>query len=362
MLFVSLIGSAILFAVITPFGHRKPQQFGLAALCSLIGLVPAFLCFTSASLLLNVLLVFLISVASMRFNPRSRTYTSWCLAATALSYAIVGVPTWMDLYDLQRHAPMQSLEGRLSYETKHKEGDAKPVKENAYWAHEMEDRFDSWRTERRSLALRRLHENFFHEFANSPGFGVTRRLSLRRAIILPEIEPISLSPGSRGTVAPANENGRTFRPVGNFDDFHNESVVDFVNPRGFGYIRDRGHVVGFQPHRFSQMPELPEQTSWQITRLELVSLLKFNAPAVYLSDNLPRMDELNNAPTRPLDPFEIKALETVRDGQEMVEDWSQAHRLRLFGAIRAMKACLSCHHGEVSDLLGAFTYELHSAQ
>ena len=40
------------------------------------------------------------------------------------------------------------------------------------------------------------------------------------------------------------------------------SILDFVNPRGFGYIKDRRHVAGFETHRFSQVPAPAER--WKV--------------------------------------------------------------------------------------------------
>jgi hypothetical protein len=65
------------------------------------------------------------------------------------------------------------------------------------------------------------------------------------------------------------------------------------------YVRDRDHVAGFRPHQFRRLPDAPKR--WQVERLELISLLKHDRPVAYFSNNLPKMDELRDAPTRPLD-------------------------------------------------------------
>ena len=51
---------------------------------------------------------------------------------------------------------------------------------------------------------------------------------------------------------------------------------------------------------------------WAIRTIELVSLLKHPEPMVYLSDHLPRMDELRGARVRPLDAFERESLPALR--------------------------------------------------
>lgn len=97
---------------------------------------------------------------------------------------------------------------------------------------------------------------------------------------------------------------------------HENGLIDFLNPEGFGYVKSRREVAGFRPHQFRSLPSLqtPEQKVpvWIVHRLELVSLLKHEVPAVYLSEHLPRMDELREAQTRPLDAFETTALTALR--------------------------------------------------
>jgi hypothetical protein len=138
-------------------------------------------------------------------------------------------------------------------------------------------------------------------------------------------------------------------------------VIDFANPKGFGYVRDRDHVAGFQSHRFGAMPQMddrvPENKRWRIERLELVSLLTHDEPVVYLSDHLPRMDELRGAPTRALTPFENTALGAMGQGENLKVEGS-ADRILMLGSIRALKQCTSCHSVERGALLGAFSYVL----
>jgi hypothetical protein len=134
-----------------------------------------------------------------------------------------------------------------------------------------------------------------------------------------------------------------------------ESVLDFANPRGFGYFKDRRHVAGFESHRFSRVPE-PEPR-WAVRRLELVSLLLHDEPVVYISDHLPEMDKMHNTPTRPLDRFERFALDELGWGEDLFIA-EAGDRLRMLGAIRAARQCVACHGGGRGDLLGAFSYTL----
>lgn len=143
---------------------------------------------------------------------------------------------------------------------------------------------------------------------------------------------------------------------------HNSGVDDFLDADRMGLVRDREHVAGFQPHRFTKVPEVvyakEQQTaSWKIARLELVSLLKHDTPVAYVSKNLPQMDELRDAPTRPLDAFERNSIDRLRADEDVMID-ETPDRIRMVGSLRAAKNCLDCHSVRRGELLGALTYEL----
>jgi hypothetical protein len=94
-----------------------------------------------------------------------------------------------------------------------------------------------------------------------------------------------------------------------------------------------------------------------LQRIDLIGLVVHEEPVVYVSDFLPRMDELRAAPTRPVDEFEAAGLRALERGEELfVRD--QGRERRMLGAIRAVRQCVSCHECERGDLLGAFTYRL----
>jgi hypothetical protein len=221
----------------------------------------------------------------------------------------------------------------------------------------------------RRFALIRLHESYVQQFIESPGFGVSRHMTPRKEdLVLPVNDPIDLSPADPMDLSAEAENrnrqtnqATQSSPANDeLQAMHELSIVDFVNEDGFGYIVDRGRVAGFQEHQFRSMPELSangRDPHWRVERLELVSLLKFAEPAVYLSDHLPRMDELRDAPTRPLHAFEKASLLALRNGEELKVE-SEGDRMRMLGSIRAVKRCLSCHSGERGELLGAFSYRL----
>jgi hypothetical protein len=249
----------------------------------------------------------------------------------------------------------------------------------------LEDRLYDWsgddgRLSRRAYALARLrslHARMVFDFTIAEGFGVGRMFprGVRRDLIeipdlptlnLPEsAEPVSgetPSLAAGGLAAPGAVPGQ---PAGapTHEDLrtaHEAGVVDFANRTGFGNIASREQVFGFQSHGFRKLPEVGGNNAtprWYVASLELVSLLKHETPAAYVSKNLPRMDELAAAPTRPLDDFETDALRQLRQGEELVVD-EQADELRMLGSLRAAKQCTECHSVARGDLLGAFTYRL----
>jgi hypothetical protein len=148
---------------------------------------------------------------------------------------------------------------------------------------------------------------------------------------------------------------------------HDAGRYQFTNPDSLGYVKNRERVAGFVAHQFIHRPEVPRVTDpktgkpkdkerWVMRRLELVSLLKLRGPAVYISDELPRMEYLKGVPRRGLDAFETEALKRLRDGEDVVADATN-NQIRMLGSLRASKQCLECHRGRHGDLLGAFSYE-----
>jgi hypothetical protein len=148
----------------------------------------------------------------------------------------------------------------------------------------------------------------------------------------------------------------------------------FLKLSGAATLKDRRHVAGFLSHRFSQVPDPndsrkmqipgPESTKicelkdrWKVQTLDLVGLLMHGDPVAYVSDHLPSMDELRDAPVRPLDKFETLGLIALRQGEELFISRDGAS-LRMLGGISSTKQCIGCHGGERGDLLGAFSYAL----
>ena len=67
------------------------------------------------------------------------------------------------------------------------------------------------------------------------------------------------------------------------------------------------------------------------------------------------MEELAEAPTRQLQPFEAIALAKLRAEEDLVVR-ATTNQIEMVGALRASKQCLACHQVTRGQLLGAFSY------
>ena len=220
-------------------------------------------------------------------------------------------------------------------------------------------------------SLLSAHRSINLQFQLAAGFGFLRtrtlpyrywRIDVPKRSLLPQpkiCDPYSSSEFEETTA------GVDYAP------WHRQNLVDFAHPATLGFVDwdgnnrrpDLTRVVGFQPHAFGSNPKPPttsgdEHGSWQIVSLSLMSLLKQRPAAVYVSENLPNMDELANVPTRPLDDFEAVALGKLQNGEELVVKGNSAH-IRMLGSIRAAVQCQQCHQVERGTLLGAFSYRLN---
>ncbi|MCH7726548.1 MAG: hypothetical protein IH991_08735 [Planctomycetes bacterium] len=234
-------------------------------------------------------------------------------------------------------------------------------------------------TQVRGESLRLLHEEQVQDFVKREGFGLSRMPqpspSQLRLLPLPSVPlasaEISTSIGEIPVRLPKTSANRAASAVSMPTEdmlalFHTYSQDKFLDPRGFGYVKDRDHVAGFSAHAFSYKPQwrwvdnrewyVPKE-HWAIHRMELVSLLKFTKPAVYVSANLPNMQELDDTQTRPLDLFESDALSRLQKGEDLVPQ-ATTNRIRMLGSLRADKQCLECHDVKRGHLLGAFSYVL----
>jgi hypothetical protein len=167
-------------------------------------------------------------------------------------------------------------------------------------------------------------------------------------------------PGYRSyaTMPDSRDEDAVGRAGGNLERLHDNSLIDFLHPKGFGYVHDRSHVAGFQAHGFSKVPADPNEL-W-LESVELIGLMR-EKPVAYVSDNLPRMEELRHAAVRPLDPFEQAALDAFARGEDM-HVAEEGPTVRMVGPIRLTRQCLDCHRGRRGDLIGGLSYSLRAAR
>lgn len=227
---------------------------------------------------------------------------------------------------------------------------------------EVEEYLSSGRGGARGLALERLHNDSVRFFARTPGLGVGRMFNLttpmeenlrpRSGVSAPRQQDYFPSAAPTSTALPKPS-------AGALDGLHLKGVIDFVNPQGFGYVKDRRHVAGFQAHGFTKVPEAADE--WAVATVDLVGLLLHDKPVVYVSEKLPRMEDLRGAPTRPLDPFEATALAALQKGADL-HTADGPDGLRVLGALRNAQQCTACHDGDRGTLLGAFSYRLRPAK
>jgi hypothetical protein len=294
-----------------------------------------------------------------------RKFLAFSLAATALAYGI-GVRNYFDdlaeLTSLKNKFAYVSLEDRLP--TAHvRIASERLPRATEQFLTELEAALDNsseaWQLDSRADQIRKLHKRNVRAFVNSQGFGVGRIVrqsarsidsSLREDgdIAQPATADYSFGSSEMFKWAP----GASAAPP--LDNLHQAAIVDFSYIVGFGDVKDRRQVAGFQSHRFNGVPEAD---IWEIRRLDLVGAVVHENPVVYLSENLPRMDEARKAPTRSLDPSEAIAWAKLMAGEDIVFAEREG-TIRALGAIRSAKQCVQCHGGERGDLLGAFSYTL----
>ncbi len=418
MLILSLVFSVVFFCGACgayKFGEGSGARFTLFLVC---GLLAAFFSLTlNPTLLTNVVLLLIAGAVCRGIEVRTRRFTCVAVLCTLLVYGVYGfsaASTHRERERIRQRHPIESMAARLEYERRWSGHRASAGTSGSPTAVEVPPRSTSqrldaleqaleqreWPWRSRSEALRIVHSSYVEQFIESPGFGVGRMMPMRepekyadarepKVIYLPLADFLDLDGTSSDHAAIAADPNPIAPPESRqLETMHEESLFDFVNRRGWGYVRDRDHVAGFQPHQFRNSPVVPAANAvekysenvfdaasshenfsrdavardadqnWAIRKVELVSLLKHDEPSVYISDELPRMDRLAEVPVRPLDNYERQALETLERGEDVATGTPDSNRIRMLGAIRAARSCLKCHSVERGELLGAFSYVL----
>jgi hypothetical protein len=305
-------------------------------------------------------------------------------SATCFAFLVgilIGLPGYTKLVEFKRGVQLTDLSDRLAYEESSNAAglgnqsvpplgvkiDADFVDEEYQLSYE-----NYWG---RVSGLRALHSGRVETFTKSPGFGVGRfgRTSIER-MSYPELQNIGFDVVPEAQLDQLDwQQRRQLKQVTELIDdkrsFHWQGVRDFVDPEASGFVVEPKVAFGYRPHAFT----LPLQNvgqkflgaaSLKLSRLQLISLLRFESPRAYVLDQLPRMDQLvaETTPTRVLTEFErasIKKLTT--NGKSILYQPLANDRLEMVGAIRAYDSCLNCHNVRRGELLGAFTYQFEAA-
>lgn len=362
MLYFSLIASALLLLYANGMVRRScypGTTIACAGLTVLIG--PFFMLCALPTVAIQALLMWIAVIVWRGTGRGPATFLRLSCGATVLAYGMGGILVYraeQEYARLRALHPYQSMEDRVP-EPRSRSGETLRPSADARLA-ALESRFTDHPNSMLERQLRLLHEDRVFLFVNSPGFGIGRmflpaewnlRFGLRR-------EPVPAQPGAPDTPAWSPGEWKEAPPgeevaLGRLLE---DSVFDFANSRAFGFLKDRRHVAGFESHRFGGIPGPAER--WSVRRLELVSLLLHDEPAVYDSDHLPQMRETRDMPTRPLDRFERFGLDRLRRGEDLFIAKVGQEQLRMLGAVRSAKQCVACHGGGRGDLLGVFTYTL----
>lgn len=373
LFWAAVVCSAIMSAVFYYFARNEKHRL-------IVPLVPAPLLFcctlpmASPSLMVHGVLLFVVGLIPSIWNSANAARLMTIVLAIMVVSLVVGVMLGLsataELHALRASYPQMDLGDRLAYE--HADEIA-TVGRQAVLPAEIDQEL----TEYESLAaqnsyrdhmFRQIHDRQHELFVRATGFGVTRMSRpwpgyLQR----PPIRTIRYDAIPAEELHDVNE-VRQWSAMwyagedSDVEHLHQASRNDFLDPEGFGAAEeDSAMRIGFVEHAFHYTPlsAMRDAERWTIQRLELVSLLKFDEPRVYVLDHLPRMDELSSddVPTRALDAFEANALEALWQTKDIVFDEDGAE-YRMLGSLRAATKCLECHAAARGDLLGAFSYAL----
>jgi hypothetical protein len=377
----------------------NPKGYGAAGIVSLLGLLASiFACggvLFLPPLVITALLLLLGTIVCAGRQSKVAHFRIFTLCAGAvgmLSGFGISTPYIQHLHELREQYPMVSLAPRLAYEVEHKQPKpgqtvasatlfAPPPQGSPSWANlAVEERETSLRWSRRTSALQRIHASTVEQFIDAPGFGIGRMSHVTDYWLEKRRKPAAPLTPPPDDSSPTTPSGPLFTGSQPFDgsgsrlalndqlaNIHRTGVRDFLDLESFGWVVDRNHVAGFESHHFSNefqpsfVTHSAESPELELSRLELVSLLKFDTPRVYVSNqNLPQLDQSHEAPTRALNPFETTSLTLLEKGDDFVFNEHGPHVLA-FGSLRAGAECLKCHEVQRGALLGAFSYQFHRA-
>jgi hypothetical protein len=359
MIWVAAVLSAILVAAAWCAARPQPHPVRWAVFGWTAALVVTLPMLLQAFATAAAVLAFFLGLALMvwpRVRHRVRSFAPFAGVAVVVTIGFACLAAWgtMSRYDrLREQYPYESMEERIPAPP--------PASGGAGWDDgtlaTLESDLDRSGAGGRAGSLRQLHEERVRLFTNSPGFGVRRLAGPEWGLRYWPRDGQTDQPGPHSPpgAEPARDQTPSAADEPDLLTLHNKGTFDFVNLKGFGFVKDRRHVAGFISHGFSDVPS--PTLRWHVERLDLIGVLLHPEPVAYVSDKLPAMDELRGAPTRKLDAFEVTGLDALRTGQTLYLSRA-GDRPRMLGAVRNVRQCVGCHGGERGDLLGAFSYAL----
>jgi len=367
-------GISLLFIVLV--GVVTYRRMGAAEVIAMAFIAIVVGCLMMPMLFVQGFVTLVLALLCRLVKAKPVFYVASAMLAAVAAFVLVMLPTLEELRMLEQiraEHPFESVTGRLSYEETRV--DSPPHTSEPLRA-EIEQRLGAFedrptRGWGRRRALQMVHDDGYRQFVAAQGFGNVRMMRVRKdhvelpkleAIPLPNPAPFFYEMDRKGSFVPLTQRNVHSDQLPSNEQLlglHSNGAGDFLDMEMFGYVKDREHVSGFKSHQFAEMPTISteEKEAWQVVRLELVSLLRFDKPKVYVSDKLPKMDELQDATTRPLNAFEKRALEKLWHDEDLVID-DGTNRIGMLGSLRAGKDCLECHQVNRGELLGAFSYDL----
>ena len=367
MFYAALLLALILIVVSNIAAQRAEKPLLVVLIAGLaVTIAPQFLLvFFPPVMLSAALLVGAVAVWMYHFDREPRVFLPLSLAAVGIAFGLCALHAAVSAAFLRSEFSYVSMADRLPARSAHEAptlSDASSERLTAF-ERDVETRLYARPEARRRLEqLEYVREHPLRLFFARPAFGVAWASHLSEVTLRDGLreDPPRGQPGRRipfswsaSTLQKPPEDAE--RLCKELAAIHADAAVDFVNPPGFGYFRDRTHVAGFQEHRLSRLPDAP--VPWVLQTLELIGCARPETPAVYVSEKLPRMDELRTAQTRPPDEFETLGLAALQRGEDLFLRQSAEGR-RMLGAVRNGRQCQSCHEGTHGELLGAFSYTL----
>lgn len=302
-------------------------------------------------------------------KPSLRFFAIMLLCLAIVPYLVMvglGAREFYRIGELRLQYPVTSLNSRLSFE---ETGNQKDESEILLLDSDVEQRLAEFEqgldleNSYRGIALSQLHNDTYRRFAAAEGFGPARMAMIPKKGRLdhlaysrdPTALPLSLKSQANTSASVITES------------VHTEVLKDSFDSDSFGDITDSKYGAGFEthgPHHLNTaigVMDDDDTASWQLTRLELVSLLRHDEPRVYVAETIPLMNELADIPHRALNKFEAEALPQLKTQRDTVIKETPDGAVML-GAVRAASDCLQCHNGPRGKLLGAFSYEFREVK